>query len=145
MGSSRDRALTLTPTPTGARPPQPTRPRLQPIASSEPWGATLPWQEPPGPGDAAPASSVHSPPPPPGRQLKLLDRLREALRARHYSRRTEQSYCRWVKRFIFFHDVRHPADMGDPEIHAYRNFLTGGLSGPEDRYSPLWQEGEKWP
>jgi hypothetical protein len=36
-------------------------------------------------------------------KLKLLDRLREALCSRHYSRRTEQSYCYWVKRFIFFH------------------------------------------
>ena len=36
---------------------------------------------------------------------KLPDRLREALRARHYSRRTEQTYCHWVKRFIFFHNA----------------------------------------
>jgi hypothetical protein len=40
------------------------------------------------------------------RAPKLLDRLREALRTRHYSRRTEQSYCQWVKRFIFFHNIR---------------------------------------
>lgn len=143
MGSASDRSSNLTRTPTGARPPQPARPRLQPISSSEPRGATLPWQEAPGPGDAAPASSVHSPAtPPPGRQPKLLDRLREALRARHYSRRTEQSYCHWVKRFIFFHNVRHPADMGEPEIHAYRNFLAGGLSGPDDRYSPYAETRE---
>jgi hypothetical protein len=38
---------------------------------------------------------------------KLLDRLREALRSRHYSRRTEQTYGHWVKRFIYFHNVRH--------------------------------------
>jgi hypothetical protein len=55
---------------------------------------------------------------------KLLDGLREALRSRHYSRRTEQSYCQWaclprrepsrrrqVKRFIFFHNVGHPAEI----------------------------------
>ncbi len=40
---------------------------------------------------------------------KLMDRLHEALRSRHYSRRTEQTYCHWVKRYIFFHKVRHPA------------------------------------
>jgi integrase len=40
------------------------------------------------------------------RAPKLLDRLREALRTRHYSRRTEQTYCQWVKRFIFFHNIR---------------------------------------
>jgi len=44
---------------------------------------------------------------------KLLDQLREALRSRHYSRRTEQTYCQWVKRYIHFHNVRHPAEMTD--------------------------------
>jgi integrase len=90
-----------------------------------------------------------TPSPPPPRQPKLLDRLREALRSRHYSRlsavaqagRTEQSYCQWtclppacaehadrrrepsrrrqVKRFILFHHVRHPAEMAEPEINAF--------------------------
>lgn len=57
--------------------------------------------------------------PEPGQIPRLLDRLREALRSRHYSRRTEQTYCHWVKRFIFFHNMRHPADMAEPEINAY--------------------------
>jgi len=43
-----------------------------------------------------------TPPPESCRKPKLLDRLREALRSRHYSRRTDQTYCHWVKRFIFF-------------------------------------------
>jgi site-specific recombinase XerD len=55
---------------------------------------------------------------------KLLDRLREALRARHYSRRTEQTYCHWVKRFIFFHEKRHPSEMAEPEINAYLTHLA---------------------
>jgi len=55
---------------------------------------------------------------------KLLDRLREALRARHYSRRTEQTYCHWVKRFIFFHNKRHPIEMGEHEINAYFTHLA---------------------
>jgi integron integrase len=55
---------------------------------------------------------------------KLLDRLREALRSRHYSRRTEQTYCHWVKRFIFFHNMRHPAEMAEPEINAYLTQLA---------------------
>jgi hypothetical protein len=50
---------------------------------------------------------------------KLLDRLREALRSRHYSRRTEQTYCHWVKRFIFFDTKRHPADMAEQGINAF--------------------------
>jgi hypothetical protein len=40
---------------------------------------------------------------------KLLDRLREALQSRHYSRRTEEGYCHWVKRFIYFHTNRRSA------------------------------------
>lgn len=55
---------------------------------------------------------------------KLLDQLREALRARHYSRRTEQTYCSWVKRFIFFHDVRHLEEMAEPEINAFLTHLA---------------------
>ena len=55
---------------------------------------------------------------------KLLDRLREALRARHYSRRTEETYCQWVKRFIFFHNVRHPAEMAEPELNAFLTNLA---------------------
>lgn len=55
---------------------------------------------------------------------KLLDQLREALRSRHYSRSTEQSYCLWVKRYIFFHDVRHPAETAEPEINAFLSHLA---------------------
>src|SRR4030043_1892746 len=59
-----------------------------------------------------------------GRPTKLLDRLREALRSRHYSRRTEQTYCHWVKRFIFFHNVRHPAEMAEAEINGFLTHLA---------------------
>src|SRR5437667_464692 len=45
-------------------------------------------------------------------QPKLLEQVRDAIRARHYSLRTEEAYVRWVKRFILFHDKRHPRDMG---------------------------------
>ncbi len=57
-------------------------------------------------------------------QPKLLDRMREALRSRHYSRRTEQTYCHWVKRFIYFHNVRHPAEMAEPQINAFLTHLA---------------------
>ena len=43
---------------------------------------------------------------------RLLDRVREAIRVRHYSRETEKAYIHWIKRYIFFHNKRHPADMG---------------------------------
>ena len=55
---------------------------------------------------------------------RLLDRLRAALRARHYSLRTEQSYVDWVRRFVFFHGKRHPDDMGEPEINAFLSSLA---------------------
>jgi integron integrase len=58
------------------------------------------------------------------KQPKLLDQLRQALRSRHYSRRTEQTYCHWVKKFIYFHKVRHPAEMGEPEINAFLTHLA---------------------
>ncbi|MCL0075720.1 integron integrase [Dehalococcoidia bacterium] len=55
---------------------------------------------------------------------KLLDRLRRELRSRHYSRRTEQTYVMWVKRFIFFHNVRHPAEMAESEINTFLTHLA---------------------
>ena len=58
------------------------------------------------------------------RPVKLLDMLREALRSRHYSRRTEQTYCQWVKRYIHFHNVRHPAETFEPEINAFLTHLA---------------------
>jgi hypothetical protein len=54
-------------------------------------------------------------PPEPARP-RLLDRVREAIRARHYSRRTEKAYVHWIKRYIFFHGKRHPAEMGAVEV-----------------------------
>jgi site-specific recombinase XerD len=52
---------------------------------------------------------------------KLLQRLGNALQARHYSRRTEQTYRHWAKRYILYHHLRHPDEMGEAEIN---NFLT---------------------
>ena len=57
--------------------------------------------------------------PEPAQRPKLLNRLREALGSWHYSRRTQQIYCHWVKRFIFFHHLRHPAEMSEHEIKAF--------------------------
>lgn len=57
-------------------------------------------------------------------QPRLLDQVRAAIRTRHYSLRTEQAYLHWIKRFIFFHDKRHPKDMGAPEIEAFLSALA---------------------
>ena len=55
---------------------------------------------------------------------KLLDRVRTAIRARHYSPRTEKAYVGWIRRFILFHGRRHPAAMGNEEITQYLTHLA---------------------
>ena len=55
---------------------------------------------------------------------KLLDQVRDALRIKHYSYRTEQTYIDWIKRFIIFHKKRHPKEMGAPEIKAFLVYLA---------------------
>jgi integron integrase len=55
---------------------------------------------------------------------RLLDRVREAIRARHYSRRTEKTYVAWIRRYIFFHGKRHPAEMGAAEITRFLTSLA---------------------
>jgi integron integrase len=61
---------------------------------------------------------------------RLLERVRTALRTRHYSVRTEKSYLGWVRRFIRFHGKRHPDQMAEPEIAAFLSSLAdpGGVS-----------------
>jgi integron integrase len=55
---------------------------------------------------------------------KLLDRVRSAIRARHYSRRTEEAYVPWVRRYILFHGKRHPDQMGAIEVAAFLSSLA---------------------
>ena len=55
---------------------------------------------------------------------KLLDQVRDCLRVKHYSYRTEQAYIDWVKRFIIFHGKRHPLEMGAPEISQFLTHLA---------------------
>ncbi|MFA1594853.1 phage integrase N-terminal SAM-like domain-containing protein, partial [Serratia nevei] len=59
---------------------------------------------------------------PPLRSVKVLDQLhqlRERIRYLHYSLRTEQAYVNWVRAFIRFHGVRHPATLGSSEVEAF--------------------------
>jgi integron integrase len=58
------------------------------------------------------------------RPKKLLDHVRDAIRLKHYSLHTEQSYVTGIKRYIFFHDKRHPKDMGSAEIEAFLTHLA---------------------
>ena len=55
---------------------------------------------------------------------KLLDQYRDALRIKHYSPRTEDTYIAWVKNYLLFHDKRHPKEMGIPEIGQFLTHLA---------------------
>jgi integron integrase len=85
--------------------PQPSQPRAN-------IDAVVPF---PSPG----SGRVSIVPPP-----RLLDRVRAALRTRHYSIRTEKAYVGWIRRFILFHGKRHPDEMGEVEIGTYLSRLA---------------------
>ncbi|MFH1679542.1 MAG: integron integrase [Candidatus Eisenbacteria bacterium] len=68
--------------------------------------------------------AVSESPPPPYPAPRLLDQVREAIRARHYSRRTEKAYVGWIERFIRFHRMRHPKEMGAAEVAAFLSHLA---------------------
>ncbi len=55
---------------------------------------------------------------------KLLDQVRQVIRVKHYSLRTEESYINWIKRFIFFHNKKHPIEMGEKEIGQFITHLA---------------------
>jgi integron integrase len=69
---------------------------------------------------AAPTAKPTSSPQKP----KLLDQIRQVIRTRHYSYMTEKAYVGWIKRFIFFHNKRHPAEMGEAEIAQFLSALA---------------------
>jgi integron integrase len=71
-----------------------------------------------------PQKSLPSKPVPLQKDKKLLAQVSDALRTRHYSYRTEQTYVDWIKSFILFHNKRHPKDMGENEIRAFIAHLT---------------------
>ncbi len=55
---------------------------------------------------------------------RLLDQVRQALRRKHYSLRTEEAYVGWIRRSILFHNKRHPKDMGPAEVEAFLTHLA---------------------
>jgi len=59
-----------------------------------------------------------------GKEKRLIERLRDAIRIRHYSRRTEKTYWYWIRYFVLFHGKRHPAGMGAPEVTAFLSWLA---------------------
>lgn len=68
---------------------------------------------------------------------RLLDQVRERIRVKHYSLRTQDAYLHWIRRFIFFHSKRHPREMGGPEVEAFLSHpargLGRGVQSPLDR------------
>ena len=54
----------------------------------------------------------------------FLDHVRNAIRVRHYSIRTEQAYLDWIKRFILYHNKRHPREMGETEVSRFLTYLA---------------------
>src|SRR5512134_448661 len=58
------------------------------------------------------------------RPKRLLEQVHEEIRRRHYSRRTEEAYVHWIKRFIYFSGRRHPRDLGEAEVTAFLNHLA---------------------
>src|ERR1051325_8491349 len=61
---------------------------------------------------------------------RLLDEIRGVCRMRHFSLRTEQAYVQWIRRYILFHEKRHPREMGETEIRSFISHLAvkGGIS-----------------
>ena len=58
------------------------------------------------------------------RSPRLLEQVRGVIRARHYSLRTEESYVRWMRRFLLFHGTRHPCEMGVQEVQQFLTHLA---------------------
>lgn len=88
-------------------PTLPDRPRVE--------RAVIPF---PRPADGQPGRVSAAPAP------RLLDRVRAVLRSRHYSPRTEEAYVQWIRRFILFHEKRHPADLAEPDIERFLSALA---------------------
>ncbi len=56
--------------------------------------------------------------------MRLLDQLKQVIRKKHYSYKTEEAYVSWAKRYILFHNKKHPADMGEKEISEFVSDLA---------------------
>jgi len=93
--------------------------------STLPAGGRVPW-----------VCQESGPPEPP--KLRLLDRVRQAIETRHYSRRTEKAYVHWIKRYILFHGKRHPAEMGAAEVAAFLTSLAVQGKVAASGLAPVW-------
>jgi integron integrase len=120
-------AAALSPSAVPAVPAVPSEPvkATQPIASKAPGESSsqsssqLSGPQPAPPSPPTPHTPTQVPDPP-----RLLDRVRAQIRLRHYSIRTEAAYVDWIRRYIVFHDKRHPLQMGPAEVTAFLTHLA---------------------
>jgi hypothetical protein len=68
---------------------------------------------------------------------RLLDRVQQEIRVRHYSRRSEQAYVAWIRRFIVFHGTRHPKELGEPHVTAFVSSLAERGVSASTQYQAL--------
>jgi Phage integrase, N-terminal SAM-like domain len=69
--------------------------------------------------------------------MKLEDQLRGAIRLKHYSMKTEETYVGWYRRFVMWHGKRHPAEMGVPEVEVFLTHLAVNRGVAAVSQSPL--------
>lgn len=70
---------------------------------------------------------------------KVLDEMKNIMRIKHYSLHTEKSYVRWVRRYIYFHNKRHPDEMGALDVERFLSYLA-----VEDNVSASTQNQVRW-
>jgi Phage integrase, N-terminal SAM-like domain len=77
---------------------------------------------------------------------KLLDQVRNAIRLKHYSYRTEETYGQWIVRYILFHNKRHPKDMRVPEIEEFlTHAVEGNVAAATQNQSFSWAQSAQMP
>ncbi|MBI2233488.1 MAG: site-specific integrase [Micavibrio aeruginosavorus] len=123
--------LPLPPIPRGSRPSRPTRPSAtSEVASSNFANARSaaaiaePKSQTPKPRSELTLSPSYIPTAPALPVPKLFDLVHQAIRVRHYSPRTEKAYAHWIRRYILFHDKRHPNVMGPLEVNQFLTHLA---------------------
>ena len=87
--------------------------------TGQPYGIAAKRQEASAKGEAQSTAGGDARVPSEPRKPRLLDQVRETIRRKHYSIRTEEAYVDWIKRYIFFHEKQHPAEMGEAEIRSF--------------------------
>ena len=94
--------------------------------------------------------TMATPEPPPGpqpvgaRPPGLVKRYREELQARHYARRTVKTYEQWLRRFLRFHQLRHPREMGSAEVNAFLTHLAVELQVSASTQNQALAAWKRW-